>query len=197
VRSQPVPVALAAMCAARWSCGWAYAGSSSAFVRRARPTSIGRPSRRTTGAEVAPEAPWSLSPVSYATRRYAVPQEQVAVELALGQRDSRNGDEVSSSIGRHLEPTTGHFTHERRDRDLSGDWNPRMARESTARGANPRRASRPRASRLSWAAIYLPGTGPVNLGRRSSSPTAARQRSLPRRRLRWFPSSSVQLQASS
>ena len=37
---------------------------------------------------------------------------------------------------------------------------PRMARESTARGANPRRASRPRASRLSWAAIYLPGTGP-------------------------------------
>ena len=54
VRSQAVPVALAAMCAARWSCGWAYAGSSSAFVRRARPTSIrvstlGRPSRRTTG----------------------------------------------------------------------------------------------------------------------------------------------------
>jgi hypothetical protein len=57
VRSQAVPVALAAMCAARWSCGWAYAGSSSAFVRCARPTSIRPPVSTHDGRRGCPRGP--------------------------------------------------------------------------------------------------------------------------------------------
>ena len=49
--------ALAAMCVARWSCGWAYAGSSSAFVRRARPTSIRAPVSTHDGRRGCPRGP--------------------------------------------------------------------------------------------------------------------------------------------
>jgi hypothetical protein len=44
-------------CARRWSCGWAYAGSSSAFVRRARPTSIRPPVSTHDGRRGCPRGP--------------------------------------------------------------------------------------------------------------------------------------------